>query len=79
MDILIPLNFMCSKLVLVGDPLQLPAVVKSQQAAALGYGQSLFERFDKYFNNCPDQGINDHLKDATITFRCTVSIGYITR
>lgn len=56
LDVLIPLNYMCSKLVLVGDPLQLPAVVKSQKAAACRYDQSLFERFYKYFDTCPDQG-----------------------
>ena len=43
-DALIPLQYKSSKLVLVGDPAQLPATVFSQKAARYNYGQSLFER-----------------------------------
>ena len=50
LDILIPLQFMSTKLVLVGDPNQLPAVVKSPQLQGNGFGRSLFERFDLFFN-----------------------------
>lgn len=56
LDVLIPLKYMCSKLVLVGDPLQLPAVVKSQEAAKYGFRQSLFERFYKHFHDSTNQG-----------------------
>ncbi|XP_063792838.1 probable helicase senataxin [Pseudophryne corroboree] len=41
---LIPLLFRCSKLVLVGDPEQLPSTVISNKAEGLGYGQSLMSR-----------------------------------
>ena len=41
---------MCSKLVLVGDPCQLQAVVKSKVASEYGYGQSLLKRFCVHFN-----------------------------
>ena len=49
LDVLIPLSFGSSKLLLVGDPAQLPATVKSRQAEKLGLGQSLFERLYKFF------------------------------
>eukprot|EP00117_Sycon_ciliatum_P039478 scpid6605/ scgid5662/ Helicase sen1 len=49
LDALIPLQYGSSKLVLVGDPCQLPATVKSQTAECNLYGRSLFERFFKYF------------------------------
>lgn len=41
---LIPLQKRTRLLVLVGDPMQLPAAVVSQSAARAGYGRSLFER-----------------------------------
>jgi len=41
---LIPLQKRTRLLVLVGDPMQLPATVASQAAARAGYGRSLFER-----------------------------------
>ena len=43
---LIPLRYGCRRLVLVGDPRQLPATVLSQKAEAAGLGVSLFERCD---------------------------------
>ena len=43
-DALIPLQFGASKLVLVGDPAQLPATVLSKKAERYNFGQSLFER-----------------------------------
>ena len=44
---LIPLRFGGQKLILVGDPRQLPATVKSKNAAALGLERSLFERLEE--------------------------------
>ncbi|GFY44777.1 putative helicase senataxin [Trichonephila inaurata madagascariensis] len=39
-----------NKLILVGDPVQFPAVILSKTAASLGWGRSLFERFISYFS-----------------------------
>lgn len=44
---LIPLRFGCRKLVLVGDPRQLPATVLDKRAASAGLGVSLFERLER--------------------------------
>lgn len=43
-EAIIPLLHRCSKLVLVGDPQQLPPTVISTKAEDLGYGQSLMAR-----------------------------------
>ncbi|XP_071941243.1 uncharacterized protein [Antedon mediterranea] len=50
-DTLIPLRFKSSKLVLVGDPLQLPATVVSKKATQLGFHRSLFERIYMYYRS----------------------------
>jgi len=57
LDVLVPLRYLSSKLVLVGDPLQLPATIKSQKALSLGFGQSLFERLYKHFSRLDHSGI----------------------
>jgi len=44
---LIPLLFNCKRLVLIGDPNQLPATVFSRISLDLNYDQSLFERMMK--------------------------------
>ena len=44
---LIPLRFGAERLLLVGDPRQLPATVRSREAAALGLERSLFERLEE--------------------------------
>lgn len=36
-------------MILIGDPLQLPATVKSRKAGRLDFGKSLYERFIDYF------------------------------
>ncbi|KAI1305860.1 putative helicase senataxin [Halotydeus destructor] len=49
-EILMPLFYTSiSKMILIGDPMQLPATVKSKRAADMGYGRSLFERFFEAF------------------------------
>lgn len=53
---LIPLRYSSSKLILVGDPLQLPATVKSNKALSLGLGKSLFERLFTHFMELNEQG-----------------------
>ncbi|XP_062507770.1 uncharacterized protein LOC134184168 isoform X2 [Corticium candelabrum] len=55
LDILIPLQYGSSKLILVGDPQQLPATVFSQKAESFGYGRSLFERFYDCFQRTRDK------------------------
>ena len=50
LEALIPLKYTCSKLVLVGDPCQLQAVVKSKTASKYGYGQSLLKRLCEHFD-----------------------------
>lgn len=44
---LIPLRYGCRKLVLVGDPRQLPATCLSKRANDAGLGRSLFERLER--------------------------------
>ncbi|XP_056694647.1 probable helicase MAGATAMA 3 [Spinacia oleracea] len=44
---LVPLSTGCKQVFLVGDPVQLPATVISPMAENLGYGMSLFKRFQK--------------------------------
>ncbi|XP_077045415.1 putative helicase senataxin isoform X2 [Agelaius phoeniceus] len=47
-ETLIPLIHRCNKLVLVGDPKQLPPTVKSVKAQQYGYDQSLMARLQKH-------------------------------
>lgn len=47
---LLCLQYQTSKLILVGDPMQLPATVISQDAVERGFQESLFERFYNYLN-----------------------------
>jgi senataxin len=44
---LIPLRHKCTRLVLIGDPMQLPATVLSQHAREREYDRSLFERLTR--------------------------------
>lgn len=53
-EILMPLSFnSISKLILIGDPMQLPATTISTVANKFGFGTSLFERFYKYLQDKP--------------------------
>ncbi|XVF45709.1 hypothetical protein PTKIN_Ptkin02bG0228300 [Pterospermum kingtungense] len=45
--ILVPLSSGCKQVFLIGDPVQLPATVISPIAEKLGYGTSLFKRFQR--------------------------------
>ncbi|NXF09612.1 SETX helicase, partial [Smithornis capensis] len=47
-ETLIPLIHRCNKLVLVGDPKQLPPTVKSVKAQQFGYDQSLMARLQRH-------------------------------
>ncbi|KAI2798755.1 hypothetical protein BLOT_010733 [Blomia tropicalis] len=48
-ELLMPLIYPISKIILIGDHLQLPATVISRIAFQIGYGRSMFERFNLYF------------------------------
>ncbi|XP_015924491.1 uncharacterized protein [Parasteatoda tepidariorum] len=54
-EILQPLTFNISKLILVGDHNQLPATVSSQLALRKNFDRSMFERFYMYFS---DKSVN---------------------
>lgn len=49
-EALLSVQYQTSRLILVGDPMQLPATVISQDAADYGFQESLFERFYKYLS-----------------------------
>ncbi|CAH1800065.1 unnamed protein product [Owenia fusiformis] len=51
LDCLVPLMHGCSKLILVGDPEQLPVTVLSKKASDHKFGKSLFERLYRQFND----------------------------
>ncbi|KAL4504421.1 hypothetical protein ABPG72_009867 [Tetrahymena utriculariae] len=44
---LIPLQYQCTRLILIGDHNQLPATIFSKKCEKFNYHQSLFERFEK--------------------------------
>jgi len=51
-ELLMPLTYKMTKMILIGDPMQLSATVISKRANSLKLGRSLFERFYKYFGDC---------------------------
>lgn len=48
-ELLMPLCYKISKMILIGDPMQLPATVISRYAQEFDFGRSLFERFFIHF------------------------------
>jgi len=48
-ELLMPLCYKISKMILIGDPMQLPATVISRHAQEFDFGRSLFERFFIHF------------------------------
>uniref|UniRef100_A0A6G1SPJ2 Putative helicase senataxin n=1 Tax=Aceria tosichella TaxID=561515 RepID=A0A6G1SPJ2_9ACAR len=48
-ELLMPLCYKISKMILIGDPMQLPATVISRHAQDYDFGRSLFERFFIHF------------------------------
>lgn len=46
-SLLIPLRYRCNKLILIGDPRQLPSTILSMTNTNAGLGMSLFERLEK--------------------------------
>ena len=50
-ELLMPLCYKISKMILIGDPMQLPATVISRYAQEFDFGRSLFERFFIHFGH----------------------------
>lgn len=48
-ELLMPLCYRIYRMILIGDPMQLPATVISRYAQEFDFGRSLFERFFTYF------------------------------
>lgn len=48
-ELLMPLCYRISRMILIGDPMQLPATVISRYAQEFDFGRSLFERFFIHF------------------------------
>ncbi|KAG8447592.1 hypothetical protein GDO86_014918 [Hymenochirus boettgeri] len=65
-ETLIPLLHRCSKLVLVGDPEQLPPTVISMKAEDLGYGQSLMSRLCRHLES---PGLKSPVLQLTVQYR----------
>ncbi|KAG8546517.1 hypothetical protein GDO81_018747 [Engystomops pustulosus] len=65
-ETIIPLLHRCTKLVLVGDPEQLPPTVISTKAEDLGYGQSLMARLCRHLDNT---GHGSRILQLTIQYR----------
>ncbi len=57
-DSLLPLRFKCNKIILVGDPLQLPPCVLSDAGKDYGSSQSLYARLYSIFENHPNGPIS---------------------
>ncbi|CAF3321766.1 unnamed protein product [Rotaria socialis] len=53
-DLLLPLRFKCTKIMLVGDPLQLPPCVLSDAGKMYGLSQSLYARLHSNFEEYPN-------------------------
>ncbi|KAM4663196.1 putative helicase senataxin [Discoglossus pictus] len=65
-ETIIPLLHRCTKLVLVGDPEQLPPTVISVKAEELGYGQSLMSRLCQHLENT---GTRSPVLQLTVQYR----------
>lgn len=66
-ELLMPFVFRSiTKVILIGDHLQLPATVISKKAQQLNYGRSLFERFIGYFEKQVNTGLISHLPLITL-------------
>ncbi|XP_025067060.1 probable helicase senataxin isoform X2 [Alligator sinensis] len=66
-ETLIPLIHRCSKLVLVGDPKQLPPTVISMKAQDYGYDQSLMARLHKHLEEQVQQNVIGKLPVVQLT------------
>ncbi|NXH11601.1 SETX helicase, partial [Bucco capensis] len=68
-ETLIPLIHRCNKLVLVGDPKQLPPTVKSVKALEYGYDQSLMARLHRHLKEQLHSGGSHNLTLVQLTLQ----------
>uniref|UniRef100_A0A8C4W2S5 Senataxin n=2 Tax=Gopherus evgoodei TaxID=1825980 RepID=A0A8C4W2S5_9SAUR len=68
-ETLIPLTHRCSKLVLVGDPKQLPPTVISMKAQEYGYDQSMMARLHKHLEEQMQQSVIGKLPVVQLTIQ----------
>uniref|UniRef100_A0A8C0GUJ6 Senataxin n=1 Tax=Chelonoidis abingdonii TaxID=106734 RepID=A0A8C0GUJ6_CHEAB len=68
-ETLIPLTHRCSKLVLVGDPKQLPPTVISMKAQEYGYDQSMMARLHKHLEEQMQQNVIGKLPVVQLTIQ----------
>ncbi|XP_040819675.1 probable helicase senataxin isoform X4 [Ochotona curzoniae] len=66
-ETLTPLIHRCNKLILVGDPKQLPPTVISMKAQEYGYDQSMMARFYKLLEECVEQNVISRLPILQLT------------
>ncbi|CAN8197990.1 unnamed protein product [Coccothraustes coccothraustes] len=66
-ETLIPLIHRCNKLVLVGDPKQLPPTVKSLKAQQYGYDQSLMARLQRHLEEQVQRNVLHSLPVVQLT------------
>ncbi|NXI04506.1 SETX helicase, partial [Pachycephala philippinensis] len=66
-ETLIPLIHRCNKLVLVGDPKQLPPTVKSVKAQQYGYDQSLMARLQRHLEEQVQKNVLHSLPVVQLT------------
>uniref|UniRef100_A0A8C8SNP1 Senataxin n=1 Tax=Pelusios castaneus TaxID=367368 RepID=A0A8C8SNP1_9SAUR len=66
-ETLIPLTHRCSKLILVGDPKQLPPTVISMKAQEYGYDQSMMARLHKHLEEQVRQNVIGKLPVVQLT------------
>ncbi|NXF99344.1 SETX helicase, partial [Sakesphorus luctuosus] len=66
-ETLIPLIHRCNKLVLVGDPKQLPPTVKSVKAQQFGYDQSLMARLQRHLEEQVERNVLRSLPVVQLT------------
>ncbi|XP_068067287.1 probable helicase senataxin isoform X2 [Anomalospiza imberbis] len=66
-ETLIPLIHRCNKLVLVGDPKQLPPTVKSLKAQQCGYDQSLMARLQRHLEEQVQRNVLHSLPVVQLT------------
>ncbi|XP_064583936.1 probable helicase senataxin isoform X2 [Zonotrichia leucophrys gambelii] len=66
-ETLIPLIHRCNKLILVGDPKQLPPTVKSVKAQQYGYDQSLMARLQKHLEEQVQRNVLHSLPVVQLT------------